>query len=179
MKFIGRITAENVKPSFIRLCQNPFHRFTPIAGVFWRALCPCILHMLLSGANGTKLSNATSFTDKRRKHQCKPLHCLLGLWVTCNELGDKVHHVISRMNDSHQLWACGSTPVFPVDISIWWMTEGGLDCTLLLSDIFCMYCNASFPFIHQNWSYCRALRTAWMFVTVLFAFSQFYMMQRY
>lgn len=144
---------------------------------FWRALCLCTLHMLLPGANKAKHCYATPFTDKRCWHtvNASPLHCLHGLWVTCNEIGDNVHQVISRMNDSHQLWACGSTPFFPVDISIWWMTKDGLDCTLLLSDIYCMYCNASFPFIHQNWSYCRALRTPWMFVTFLFAFSQFYM----
>lgn len=63
---------------------------------------------------------------------------------------------------------------FPVDISIWWMTENGLDFSLLWSYMYCMYCNASFPpSIHPNWSYCRALRTTWMFLHVSFVFHRF------
>lgn len=34
---------------------------------------------------------------------------------------------------------------FPVDISIWWTTENGLEFSLLWSYMYCMYCNASLP----------------------------------
>lgn len=60
---------------------------------------------------------------------------------------------------------------FPAGISIWWMAENGLDFSLLWSYItVCMAMQAyPLPFT-QNWSFCRALRTTWMFLLVLFLF---------
>lgn len=72
------------------------------------------LHMLLPGADGTKLSNASPFRDKRMcEHKAKPTPALTrpvgdsrrGWWLSTPR--------ISRMNDSHQRYAHGSTPSFP------------------------------------------------------------------
>lgn len=136
----------------------------------------CALHMLLPGANETKLSYATPFRNKRMcEHKASPLQRWYGPWVTCDEVGGYVHHVISRDEWQPSALSLWFDTFFSQQTSVSdeWLRMAltfhcfGLTCTVCIA-------MQAFPRpFTQNWSYCRALRTTWMFLLVLFVFHSF------
>lgn len=139
---------------------------------FWRALFACYICCFLEPMK----QNCSVVNDLEIKG-CTSIKQAHSDALACGWL---VTRLVVKYSTLFQGWMTAiSTKLmvrhlfFPVDISIWWMTENGLDFSLLWSYmVYVLQCKLS-PSIHPNWSYCRALRTTWMFIPISFVFHNF------
>lgn len=166
----------NTSPASVPRPSVPhFPRHTALPCAFLKSPTRA-LHMLLPGANETKLSYATPFRNKRMcEHKASPLQRWSGLRVTCDEVGG-----LSTPRYFKDEWQPSALSLWfdtffsqQTSVSDEWLRMAltfhcfGLTCTVCIA-------MQAFPLpFTQNWSYCRALRTTWMFLLVLFVFHSF------
>ena len=107
--------------------------------------------MLLPGANETKTVLWFTIIGIRRmcEHKASPTPALTwpvgDLWRGSVVFVHQVNFFQGWMTAIGAKLMVRHLSFFPAGISIWWMTEDGLDFSLLWSYMYCMYCNASFP----------------------------------